>query len=88
MDRIMLTRDEITKLLNQEVYAADARLKAAREIMDAIIADTPSMLPTPDGQHRLENAFREHSKACEALALAVKRNGEFTLHRIVPEDLK
>lgn len=83
----MLTHAEIVQILNQEVYAADAKLVEARQVVDAIIAESPSGLPRPDGQHRITKALAVQNKAREALKRAVQRNCEFTLNGVVPQDL-
>jgi hypothetical protein len=45
----MRTHAEIVEILNQDVYSAQARLKAARTVVDAIITDWSGTLPQPDG---------------------------------------
>jgi len=82
------TRAEIIEFLNREVNSATARLAEARQNVDGIIDEVPGGLPQPDGLHRISNAVRERNKAREALKLAVERNYNFALYRIIPEDLK
>ena len=79
----MLTHAEIVEILNREVRSAEARLKDARQSVDAMKAEVPSLLQL-DGNHRITNAIKEHVKAREAFQRAVKRNVAFTLNGIIP----
>jgi hypothetical protein len=84
----MFTDAEIVEILNGEVRSATARLKDARRIVDAIIAEGLGIRPQPDGNPRITSANKARIAASEALELALKRNVDFTLKGIVPEDLK
>ena len=84
----MLTRPEIADILKREVYAADARYKDARQILNTIISDVPGTIPHPDGTHRPSNAVKEEINAREALDRATKRNYDFTVNGIIPKDLR
>jgi hypothetical protein len=84
----MPTRTEITEILNREVNDANLRLREAHRAVDAIISETPGILPHPDGQYRIQNAIRHQASAREALQRAVNRNCDFTLNGIVPGDLE
>jgi|HubBroStandDraft_3_1064219.scaffolds.fasta_scaffold690256_2 hypothetical protein len=81
-------RVKIIEILNQEVNSATARLTEASRKVDVIIDEVPGGLPQPDGLHRIDKAISERNKAREALKLALKRNCDFALYRIIPEDLK
>ncbi len=83
----MLTRTETLETLAGELYSAHKRFREARRYVDAIIAETPDAIPDPDRIHRMANAVREEKDAREALKRAVKRNSEFILNGIVPDDL-
>lgn len=82
------SRVEIIEILTREVNSATARLTEASRKVDAIIGQIPGGLPQPDGVHRIEEAIRERNKARDALKLAIKRNCDFALYRIIPEDLR
>jgi hypothetical protein len=84
----MFTHAEIVEILNREVSSADARLKDARQIVDALISEAPGALPQPDGQHRITIAIKRQIMAREGVKVAVRRNCDFMLNGIVPEDLK
>ena len=84
----MLTHAEITEILKREVYAADERLRDASGKVDSILAEVPNSVQQPDGNYRVTKAMKEQASAREALAKAVKRNCDFTLKGIVPENLK
>jgi len=82
----MLTHAEIVEILNREVRSAEARLRDARQYVDAIKGE--ASLPQQDVNLRIANAIKEHAKARDALQRAVKRNVAFTLNGIIPEDLR
>ena len=82
----MLTNAEIVEILNREVYSASERLTEARRNVDVISPGVPDTLPEPDGEHRITNASREHTKAMKALESALKRHSEFTFDGVIPED--
>jgi len=84
----VLTHAEIVEILNREVYSASERLTEARGNVDAIIAEVPGGLPQPDGRHKITNESREHTKAMNALELALKRHSEFSFDGVIPRDLK
>jgi hypothetical protein len=85
---LMLSHAEIIEILNRDVYSASERLTKARQKVDSIISEVPGELPQPDGQHRIMNASKEHTKAMRVLEVALKRHSGFTLNGIIPEELK
>lgn len=84
----MHSHKEIIEILNRDVNSASERLAEARRRVDAIISEVPGELPQPEGQHRIMNASREHTKAMRVLEVALERHSGFTLNEIMPEDLK
>lgn len=79
---------EITDILNRQVRTAQAELTRTRSRLDALILQPPGEIAQPDGYHRIQIASDEHRRALNALEVALKRNVDFTLYGIIPEDLK
>ena len=83
----MLSRFEIEDLLKAELVVAKSRHEAARINFASICSETPSVLPQPDGTHRVINAGRERSAAQADFMAALKRFNDFILHGKVPDHL-
>lgn len=83
-----MKHEEISKILNQEVYNATAKLIEARAKLDCLISELPNEISGADKLRSISTAMSEREDARDALLLAVQRCSGFILNGIVPEDLK
>ena len=79
---------EILQKLRRDVDAASARLVSANEDFDAIIRESPSGLPHPDGVHRIRNSAKALSIARQEHVEAVVRLNAFVSQGIVPNNMR
>jgi hypothetical protein len=82
-----MEKAEILHTLQEDVRTAKQRLDAAMEKFDAVIQETPSALPHPDGVHRIHNAGRALNHAREEHVQAHVRLNAFVAQGIIPDDL-
>jgi hypothetical protein len=82
-----LDAEQIRKVLQNELEAAQQRRVAASEQFTQIMAEVPSGLPHPDGTHRIRLASREYSGALAEAATAMARLNEFLIRGTIPPDL-
>ena len=78
----------VREALTQEVLEMTARKVEAFGKFEAIMLQTPSGLPHPDGVQRIKNASNELSIARKEMARAYARLSDYVERGIVPEDLK
>jgi hypothetical protein len=83
-----LDPEQIRKVLQSELEAAQQRRIAASEQFTQIMADVPSGIPHPDGTHRIRLASREYSGALAEVSAAMARLNEFLIRGTIPPDLK
>lgn len=84
----MRTREEIERVLREELERARRAHDQAKETFSDIVADVPSGLPPPDGGMRIDKAGRAECSTLEAFAQAIREFNEFVLHGTIPERLK
>ncbi len=84
----MRTREEIERVLREELERARRAHDQAKETFSDIVADLPSGLPPPDGGMRIDKAGRAECSTLEAYAQAIREFNEFVIHGTVPERLK
>ena len=78
----------IREKLIREVLETTAHKVEAFGKFEAIMLQTPSGLPHPDGVQRIKNAANELSSARKEMLRAYQRLGNYLDRGIVPEDLK
>ena len=76
------THQEIGRRLLDELGRAQLEHAAAKESFDAIIKQTPSGLPHPDGALRIQQAGREYRRSVELYTRALKLYTDFILHGV------
>jgi len=67
---------------------AKAQAEAASDAFNAVLKETPSGLPHPDGTQRLRNASVEKAAAHSRLMRAMARVDSFIIAGEIPDDLK
>jgi hypothetical protein len=78
----------ILQTLRRDAEAAQEKLAAATEKFDAIMRESPSALPHPDGVHRIHNAAKALSIARQEHVEAFVRLNAFVTEGIVPDNLR
>jgi len=78
----------VRETLTQEVLKATANKSEAFAKFEAIMLQTPSGLPHPDGVQRIKNASNQLSVARKEMARAYARLSDYIERGIVPQDLK
>jgi hypothetical protein len=78
----------VRETLTQEVLDATANKAEAFRKFEAIMLQSPSGLPHPDGVQRIKNASNELSIARKEMARAYERLSAYLDQGIVPGDLK
>lgn len=78
----------VRETLTQAVLQTTAHKVEALGKFEAIMLQTPSGLPHPDGVQRIKNASNELSVARKEMARAYERLADYLDRAIVPEDLK
>ena len=78
----------VRETLTEEVLQTTANKADAFRKFEAIMLQTPSGLPHPDGVQLIKNASNELSVARKEMARAHERLGNYLDYGIVPEDLK
>jgi len=81
-------REEIMKILQDDVTCAKQQLDDANRAFDGVIREVPSMLPHPDGVQRIKNVSRDLALSHDKLNEAVERLNNFMLHGTIPQDLQ
>ena len=77
---------DIGRRLAKELDAARRNHVDAQKTFDAMVNDTPSGLPYPDGVFRLEQASKDSRRALESYYAALRRYSDFMLRDVMPED--
>ena len=72
--------------LMQELLETSARAKNASEVFSALMKETPSGLPHPDGAQRIQNASHELSVARTEMEKAHSRLNLYLSRGILPDD--
>jgi hypothetical protein len=83
-----MERGLILQTLRRDVQTAKEKLTAASEEFDAIIRESPSGAPHPDGVQRIHNAAKALSIARQEHVEAFARLNAFVAQGLVPDDLK
>jgi len=83
-----LDGEQVRKVLQNELEAAQQRRIAASERFTAAMSEIPSGVPHPDGTHRIRLASREYSGALAEAATAMARLNDFLVNGTIPPDLK
>jgi hypothetical protein len=79
----------VEQSLFRDVEKTYSRFQAeAANFYEVTYDDLPSGIPYPDSATRISQAARSHNEALEAYRAALKRLNDYTLHGIVPVDLK
>ena len=65
-----------------------AKAQAEADAFNAVLKETPSGLPHPDGTQRLRNASVEKAAAHSRLMRAMARMDSFIIAGAIPDDLK
>ena len=86
--RSPLDPEQVRKVLQEALEAAQQRRAAASEHFTEVMAEIPSGLPHPDGTHRIRLASREYSGALAEMAAAIARLNEFLASGTIPPDLQ
>jgi hypothetical protein len=82
-----VSQSSIAAKLQWEVSSATERADAANAVFHALMRDSPSDMPHPDGSQRLHDASRELTAARQAMMEATLRLNDFLNHGTIPEDL-
>src|SRR5207248_1275637 len=69
----------ISCVLKEDLVQAKKQLTAASTEFAAVMRDTPSGLPHPDGTQRIQNASRAYARARENMMNAIRRLNAFTI---------
>jgi len=83
-----MTRQEICKILHDDVVFLRIGLQRATARFNATLNDIPSHLPHPDGGQRIRNAAIENAAALSKLRIALRRETDFILRGTVPKDIQ
>ena len=83
-----MEREDVMKILQDEVTCSKQQLDAANRTFDDVIREVPSMLPNPDGIQRIKNVSRDLALCRDKLNEAVERLNNFMLHGTIPHDLR
>jgi len=78
----------VRTVLARELTEATLRAESATMEFNAISGDIPSVIPQPDGRHRIHNASRALTAARMDMMKAHNRLNDFLNTGIVPDDLK
>ena len=81
-----MDRREIRKRLTVDLEKAKAQAEA--DAFNAVLKETPSGLPHPDGTQRIRNASVEKAAAHSRLTCAMARMDSFIIAGKIPDDLK
>jgi len=82
-----MNREEVARILRDDVERAKAVSETASAEFEAILNDIPSSIPHPDGALRIRNASIESAAARTHFMHAIKRQAAFLVHGTLPEDL-
>jgi hypothetical protein len=83
-----MERELILQTMRRDVDAAKEKLASATEDFAAIIRESPSGVPHPDGVHRIHNAAKALSIARQEHVEAFVRLNAFVAEGIIPDNLK
>ena len=81
-------RQQILRLLEEEVRAARAERDKATQQADALYQDVPSGIPAPDSVLRIKQVSRDLSMTRQRVVEAYVRLNAFVTQGIVPDHLK
>ncbi|MCU1261458.1 MAG: hypothetical protein JWO80_4343 [Bryobacterales bacterium] len=84
----MRSRDEIERLLFEELDRAKLAHEHAKKEFKAVLSQIPSGLPQPDGTARISNAGRANASTLNGYVQALREFNAFVIHGAVPERLK
>ncbi len=84
----MPSRESALEILRERLAKATEESRAASERFNAVVNESPSGVPHPDGSQRIYNASREYSAAFAELMRAMERLNNLIVHDTVPDDLK
>jgi hypothetical protein len=83
-----MERDAILLTLRRDAETAKEKLAAATEKFDAMMRESPSALPHPDGVQRIHNAAKALSIARQEHVEAFVRLNAFVAEGIIPDNLR
>mgnify|MGYP003701391399 CR=1 FL=1 len=81
-------RANVGTRLKEKVDQAHAEYLAASARFDALVKETPSGLPHPDGAMRIQQAGLASRTALQRYMWAMKRFAEYSVSGTVPDDLE
>jgi hypothetical protein len=84
----MVLREEVEKILRQDVECKKAAYQTARLNLDSISRDIPSGLPSPDGTDRIKNAGKDYRCNMHEYDAALHDFNSFLCWGIIPEHLR
>jgi hypothetical protein len=84
----MPNNESIRRSLTREVEGARERFKAEAENLKTVAENLPSLIPYPDSVMTIHLSAQAYHDALVAYKAALKRLNDYTLHGIVPDDLK
>ena len=79
-----LNHQEIGEKLREELRTTQRDYARAITNFDAVVMQTPSGLPHPDGALRVQQAGYESRRTLELYTRALKRYADFALHGVLP----
>ncbi len=83
----MPSREEVEFILVADLERATRSFRKAAAEFQALIAEVPSGIPSPDGSLRLREAGERKRSALNALNAALQRHSAFVLDGRIPVDL-
>jgi hypothetical protein len=84
----MWNAKHIERVLRSEVERTRTLYKAEAANYQNITRDVPSGIPFPDGVTRIRQASQAHNHALDVYMIALRRLNDYTIRKIVPDDLK
>jgi hypothetical protein len=83
-----LSREEVERILRQEVERRKTGYEGARLEFDRIYNNIPSGLPSPDGTERIKNAGRDYRFNMREYDAALHEFNSFLCWGIIPDRLR
>ncbi|HWE49467.1 MAG TPA: hypothetical protein VG273_06745 [Bryobacteraceae bacterium] len=84
----MVSREEVERILRQDVERKKAAYQSARLYFDSISHNIPSGLPSPDGTERIRNAGKDYRFSMREYDVALHDFNSFLCWGIIPEHLR
>ena len=78
----------IRERLMNELKAARESARLASEAFDRGVAGLPSGIPYPDSTASIHQLSCEYAVARQDVLIAVRRLNDFTVHGVIPDDLR